>query len=142
MEHATAIAIGFAGLFGLGAIHVLGLRLIIIGTPGPKERPYQTLYMTWSGLVVLHSLEIIAASLFVHYCMTLDWMGSLEADGGVAWYDLFYLTGIAFTTLGMSEIETEGPIRLVIMLLSLGGFMVLTWSATFFYSVWEELWTE
>lgn len=51
---------------------------------------------------------------------------------------MIYFSGINFTTLGYTQIEAMGPIRLINMMQSLGGFMILTWSATFIYSVWKK----
>jgi len=54
--------------------------------------------------------------------------------------DVLYVTGISFSTLGHSSIEVIGPFRLLLMLQSLLGFMLLTWSATFLYSACQEVW--
>lgn len=55
---------------------------------------------------------------------------------------LIYVSGISFATLGYTQIETSGPIRIINMMQALGGFMALTWSATFLYSVCEQAWRE
>jgi hypothetical protein len=34
--------------------------------------------------------------------------------------------------------DANGPIRLMVMMLSLSGFMLITWSATFIYTIWGE----
>lgn len=71
--------------------------------------------------------------------------GALGDLGGAydgSWGGLIYFSGINFATLGYTQIETSGPIRMVNMMQSLGGFMVLTWSATFLYSVCERAWRE
>ncbi|EPX82140.1 hypothetical protein Salmuc_02509 [Salipiger mucosus DSM 16094] len=45
-----------------------------------------------------------------------------------------------FTTLGYTQIELAGDIRIVTMLQSLGGFMILTWSATYLFTVCQRSW--
>ncbi len=66
------------------------------------------------------------------------WFGTFSGayTGSVA--DLIYFSGRTFVTLGFTQMETSGSIRLVAMMQSLGGFMILTWSATFIYSVWQD----
>ena len=56
----------------------------------------------------------------------------------MSWTGLIYFSGINFTSLGYTQIEAAGPLRLINMMQSLGGFMILTWSATFSYSIWSK----
>jgi len=69
----------------------------------------------------------------------LRWLGGFTSHYNGSWSDLIYFSGINFVTLGYTQIETHGPFRLIIMMQSLGGFMLLTWSATFIYSVWGRV---
>lgn len=94
--------------------------------------------VTFFGLLTLHTLEILAFAAI--YRMLLGWR-ALGDFGGIyeaSWNGLIYFSGINFATL----IETSGPIRMINMMQSLGGFMVLTWSATFLYSVCEQAWSD
>jgi len=36
-------------------------------------------------------------------------------------------------------VSTDGAIRMVAMMQALGGFMVITWSATFIYTIWQDV---
>lgn len=38
--------------------------------------------------------------------------------------------------------QTNGSIRIINLMQSLGGFTVLTWSATFLYAICERAWRE
>ena len=58
---------------------------------------------------------------------TYQFQGSIE--------DYIYFSTISYTTLGLSNFQPEGYIRLLAALESLTGFIMLTWSATFFYSL-------
>ena len=69
-------------------------------------------------------------------------LGGLGGSYDTSWGGLIYFSGINFATLDYTQIETSGPIRMINMMQSLGGFMVLTWSATFLYSVCERAWRE
>ncbi len=48
--------------------------------------------------------------------------------------DYFYHSAVSYSTLGLSEVP-EGHLKIMTALESLTGIMLLTWSATFFYSV-------
>jgi hypothetical protein len=51
---------------------------------------------------------------------------------------LIYFSGINFATLGYTQIDTAGSIRMISMMQALLGFMLITWSATFTYTVWQQ----
>lgn len=102
---------------------------------GTDHRAVLTAFL---GLLVLHTLEIIAWAGAYAVLLEAGWFGTFSGayTGSVA--DLIYFSGMTFVTLGFTQMETSGSIRLVAMMQSLGGFMILTWSATFIYSVWQD----
>jgi hypothetical protein len=51
---------------------------------------------------------------------------------------LLYFSGVTFATLGFTAQKAVGAIRLLVMAEALGGFMLITWSATFVYSIWSD----
>lgn len=67
-------------------------------------------------------------------------MGTLGSKFDGTWTGFVYFSGMNFVTLGYANFQADGPIRLVGMMQSLGGFMVLTWSATFIYSISQAMW--
>jgi len=134
-----ALLIGFALVALLGAGHhfaLVGLRHVTLRADA-RARPYQSIIPVFVGLVAIHLTEILAFA--AAYAVLLSWHGTGALDGSDGgWHDLVYFSGINFTTLGHTRIEPEGPIRLISMMQSLGGFMILTWSATFIYTVWKR----
>jgi hypothetical protein len=134
-----ALASGFILVDLLGVFHHLALRALR-GLARPVERrPNITILTAFLGLLVIHTMEIIAFAPAFRLILEIPGMGSLSLeDGPVVWVDLVYYSGINFTTVGYTEITAAGPLRLISMMQSLGGFMVLTWSATFPYSIWRE----
>jgi len=133
-----ALLIGVALVGLLGAFHHLALRGLDRLSGRDRTRPNMTLLAIFSGLLVIHTCEILLFA--VAYAALLEWpsLGELTGDFDGGWEALIYFSGINFTSLGYTQIETSGPIRMVSMMQSLGGFMVLTWSATFIYSAWER----
>lgn len=136
-----ALLIGLGLVSALGVAHHYGLLVVRAMKPNSKDKPNAAIIMTFLGLLVLHTIEIIAFA--AAYWILLHWgiLGNLGGFNGT-WSELIYFSGINFATLGYTQIEVSGPIRIINMMQSLGGFMVLTWSATFLYNVSERAWQE
>ncbi|NHK29690.1 hypothetical protein FF098_017420 [Parvularcula flava] len=128
------------GLLGIG--HHYGLLGIRALKPSSDNRPQLAVIVVFLGLVCLHIIEIVMFAAVYRAILAWGTLGTLGADFGNSWLDLIYFSGINFVTLGYTQIETEGPLKLINMLQSLGGFMVLTWSATFLYANCEKAWKE
>lgn len=81
-----------------------------------------------------HVAEIIwfAVGLFV----SAHWfhLGSLGKSLGHTFMDFFYHSAVTYSTLGVSSLP-EGHLKFITAMESLTGIIILTWSATFFYSV-------
>lgn len=137
-----ALLIGFVLVSALGIAHHYGLLAVRAMKPSSNDKPQAAIMVTFLGLLALHTLEILAFA--AAYRMLLSWgaLGDLGGSFDASWNGLIYFSGINFATLGYTQIETSGPIRIINMMQSLGGFMVLTWSATFLYSVCERAWRE
>jgi len=135
----TALLAGFVLVAALGVFHHAALRGLR-GMARPVEsRPNRSILVAFIGLLVIHTVEILAFALAFRALLEIPDIGSLSLkDGRVTWDDLVYFSGINFTTVGYTNIDASGPFRLISMMQSLGGFMVLTWSATFLYSIWRE----
>lgn len=52
--------------------------------------------------------------------------------------DYVYHSLVTMTTLGLSEFNPEGHIKFITAMQSLLGFMMLTWSATFYYKLFSQ----
>ncbi|HEV7415554.1 MAG TPA: hypothetical protein VGN98_05320 [Tianweitania sediminis] len=131
-----ALLIGLMLVSLLGIFHHVALRLLDRLSGPDLVRPNVTVIAIFLGLLVIHTAEILLYA--VAYAVLLRWpaFGALTGEFSADWESLIYFSGINFTTLGYTQIETSGSIRIISMMQSLGGFMVLTWSATFIYSAW------
>ena len=137
-----ALLLGFALIAALGIAHHYGLLAVRAMKPNSNARPQAAIMVAFLGLLALHTIEVLAFALV--YWALLGWggLGGLGGSYDGSWNGLIYFSGINFATLGYTQIEASGPIRMVNMMQSLGGFMVLTWSATFLHSVCERAWRE
>ena len=137
-----ALLIGFVLVSVLGIAHHYGLLAVRAMKPSSNERPQAAIVVAFLGLLALHTLEVLAFALVYRALLAWGAIGDLGGDFDASWNGLIYFSGINFATLGYTQIETSGPIRIINMMQSLGGFMVLTWSATLLYSVCEQAWRD
>ena len=87
------------------------------------------------GITCVHLVEItIYSGVFFWLHNFTEIGGFTEAFENNVW-DYFYFSGVNYTTLGMSEFYPVGHFKVLAFTEALNGFMMLTWSATFFYSL-------
>lgn len=135
---ALALALGLLGVALLGAWHLAGLLLLKRLKPSGEGQGYLAVLTTFWGLLALHVSEILWCALMIAGLLMLDGAGTVAGGIGSDTAGVLYLAGITFTSLGFTGQTVQGPVSLLLMLLSLGGFMLITWSATFVYTLWEE----
>ena len=133
-----ALALGLLGVAFLGAWHLGGLLLLKRLKPSGNGEGYFAVLITFWGLLALHVSEILWCSLMIAGFLAMDGAGVVTGGSGSDAAGLLYLAGITFTTLGFSGQTVQGPLSLLLMFVALGGFMLITWSATFVYTLWEE----
>lgn len=133
-----ALLTGFLLVAMLGIAHHFGILCVRRCMPRMKHQTHRAVLTAFLGLLVLHTLEIVAWA--GAYAVMLDgnWFGTLGGSYSGSAEDLIYFSGMNFVTLGFTQLKTDGAIRIISMMQSLGGFMILTWSATFIYSVWQD----
>jgi hypothetical protein len=134
----VVLACGFALLFAYGLVHLLGLELIRKTRPRQEKYRFLGLLFTFWGLAVLHMAEISLAAFVLAQLLSVPGLGSLSEGFGSSAADHLHFAGVSFATLGYTQLEAHGAIRLLVMMLSLSGFMLITWSATFIYTIWGE----
>ncbi len=130
-----ALIVGFCLVALLGVFHHFALSGLRRMTAGDKTHPDVAIIVAFVGLLLIHVTEILIFA-GVYRIMLVNGWGYMVSEGP-EWAELIYFSGISFTTLGFGEAEIGGPMKLVSMMQALGGFMVLTWSATFIYSIWK-----
>jgi hypothetical protein len=111
-----ALLLGFSLVIGLGVAHHYGLLAVRTIKPNSKNRPQAAIMATFLGLLSLHTLEILAFA--VIYRALLGWGGLGDLGGAYdeTWSGLIHFSGINFATLGYTQIETSGPIRMINMM--------------------------
>lgn len=62
-------------------------------------------------------------------------LGSFTEKFNGGFQDYFYFSTISYSTLGLSSFNPTGHLKILTGLEALTGFIMLTWSATFFYNL-------
>ncbi|MEQ3624207.1 MAG: ion channel [Celeribacter sp.] len=138
----TALFVGVALVALLGVLHHFGVSSLRRVWPHPERSANMAILGSFMCLMALHLIEILLFAGAYRVLLTWPDFGSFSGDFDGSWTDLIYYSGINYTTLGFTGIDTVGPIKLVSMMQSLGGFMVLTWSATIIYAICSQAWEE
>jgi|TARA_R100000501_G_scaffold17610_2_gene33075 hypothetical protein len=138
----TVLACGAAILFLFGLVHMGGLEFIRWAKPNQQKHRYVGLLFTFWGLAALHLAEIGLGAVALSLLLSYPEYGALSSGFGSSAADYLYFAGVSFATLGYTQLEAHGAIRLFVMMLSLSGFMLITWSATFIYTIWGESFRE
>ncbi|SEM80504.1 Ion channel [Palleronia salina] len=137
----AALLIGTCLVAAMGHVHHHALTTLGRLAPNPQAGSSRAVHVTFLGLLLLHLAEILVFALVNRWLLRWEALGG-TTSGPLDWADVIYLTGVNFTTLGLARINLTGDIRIVTMLQSLGGLMLLTWSATYLFSVCRQSWRE
>ncbi|MDQ8194895.1 ion channel [Coraliomargarita sp. SDUM461004] len=85
-------------------------------------------------LVSVHLVVIMGFAVGLYFLSLTSGAGQLEGGLEQNFMDFFYHSAVTYSTLGMSEMP-QGHLKFMTALESLTGIILLTWSATFYYSV-------
>ena len=133
---ATLVAVGLAVL-----VHYEGLSLVSrwLGRHhGPHSRR-KVLYAIYA-MLALHITEIWIFGLAVWMLLFYPGTGSVAGAHPLQLFDAVYLAAMTYTTVGFGDVAPVGPVRFLAGTMSLTGFVLITWSASFTYLEMERFW--
>jgi uncharacterized protein YhhL (DUF1145 family) len=133
---ATLIAVAIVVL-----IHYEGLAIISSWLAKRRETISRrnVLYGIFSVLA-LHVLEIWVFGITVWLLLKYPETGHVAGADPLHLLDSIYLASVTYTTVGFGDVTPIGPIRLIAGTMSLTGFVLITWSASFTYLEMERFW--
>lgn len=135
-----------AGLIGLAlvlvtvAIHYEALRILGRAMAGSRIRPRVKVMVVILGCMTAHLVEILIYAAALALVLRAPALGSIEGLFTGTATDLIYFAMTSYTTLGIGEVYPTGPLRLIVGMASLNGFLLITWSASFTYLVMQRYW--
>jgi hypothetical protein len=86
-------------------------------------------------IVVIHLIEILWFTAGYYIALEYCGIGRFTSSFKPVFLDYFYYSLVTYTTLGLSEFSAEGYLKIITGLEALTGFILITWSATFFYTL-------
>jgi len=145
-EHWDANAIVFtATVVAVGAVvlvHYEGLSLLSRSlAQRTSHRRRKVLYGIF-GVLALHVLEMWIFGLTAAGLLLLPNTGSITGANPLGLLDAVYLAGTTYTTLGFGDLTPVGPIRFLVGMIALTGFVLVAWSASFTYLEMSRDWRE
>lgn len=133
-------------MFGIGLmalsvlIHYEALRLTGQILPRLPIRPRQRVMVVIAGCLAGHLLEVAIYALGFLLLHRLQGLGTIEGTFSGSFADFLYFSLSSFTTLGIGDIFAHGPLRLLVGIEALNGFLLITWSASFTYLMMQRYW--
>lgn len=133
---ATTLAVSLSVL-----VHYEGLALISNWLAKRRElhSRRKVLYSIFSVLA-LHVTEIWIFGITIWLTLQYPETGFIKGADPLHLLDAVYLSAVTFNTLGFGDLVPVGPIRFIAGTMSLTGFVLITWSASFTYLEMERYW--
>ncbi len=89
--------------------------------------------------VVAHLLEILIFAIALEFMLLHDMIRfSINAPD---FFDIFYFSGTTYTTVGYGDIVLIGSGRIIAVVESLMGLVLIAWTASFTYYEMNRKWT-
>ena len=135
-EWVAAILVTLAGLVtvgGFAVLHYEGLAVLHRWRFGASTvSRLEDVVVAVLGLTVLHLIQIVGWGLLFWLAMHWTEAGVIDAGRPVGLLEAIYVSGLNYSTLGLGgDLEPAGPIRVLVVMESLVGLMMIAWSANF-----------
>jgi len=89
-------------------------------------------------LFLIHLLEIAWYSLMMYFAYEIWGVSGFQGDVSLSIDDYVHIAASSFTTLGSLTHTPHSELAVIIDSISLVGFMMLTWSATYYYNIFSN----
>lgn len=127
--------ISFSMILATALFHHHGLCWIACQYSDRGKSRFYALPVTMFGITLLHLAEISAYAILYFFLNTQTDLGGFTDSFVSTIWNYLYFSGANYTTLGLSEFYPTGHFKVLTFTESLNGFLLITWSATFFYSM-------
>ena len=134
---ALAIALVASSVF----VHFEALARLNLVIPRVPLAPRFRVLLVMIALLGVHCAEvaIFAAGLLV--AVDSGYLGHVAGVQELGIAEALYVSVATYTTVGYGDLAPVGPIRLIMGLEALTGFLLLTWSASFTFLEMQRYWS-
>ena len=137
MELALGLAISVCLAAGVILMHFGALSTLRSGLPRLGLARGWQMAVGVFALFLAHLLEIALYAVAYWVISRVTSQPSFAQGSVDSALDLLHFSATAFSTLGLSDLEAKGLCKLVAPLEGLVGFTMITWSATYTFSMVE-----
>jgi len=117
------------------ALHLMADRMMQL-----THRRRIHLLMSVFGALLAHVIEIALYGIGFYLLVKSGDLGSLIGANGFSLSDCLYFSISNYTSLGMGDIQPEGPLRFVAGIEALTGLVLITWTASFLFLEMQKIW--
>lgn len=140
MALALAVAAALGLIVATVLVHYEALSIAGRLMRGFHVRPRQRVLVAILTCMVAHLLAVLILAGLLAVLVQVPGMGRIAGAFEPGVRDFVYLALTSYTTLGIGDLWPEGPIRLVVGVAALNGFLLITWTASFTYLVMQRYW--
>lgn len=121
-------------------LHYEALERFNNGLPRLSLPPRARVLVLIVGLMVVHTTEIWIFGVGLFEVAQWPGFGRVAGVNELHLLDAVYLSTVTYTTVGYGDLTPQGPLRLLLGIESLSGFLLVTWSASFTYLEMQRDW--
>lgn len=136
----VTLMLGLSLLTATVLIHYETLRMTGRIMPRLRIRPRQRILVVIAACLAAHLVEIMLYAAVLAALHVNPVFGTIEGEFTSSAVDYVYFSLTSYTTLGIGEVYPTGPLRLIVGIEALNGFLLITWSASFAYLNMQRDW--
>lgn len=121
-------------------VHFEALERLNAILPRLQFAPRFRVLLVMFALLGVHSLEVAIFAVGLLVAVDGGYLGHVAGAQDLGFADALYISATTYTTVGYGDLAPVGPIRLIMGLEALTGFLLLTWSASFTFLEMQRYW--
>ena len=137
MSILITLTIAFVSALASIVFHYWSLRLVTQSTKQFTSHFLMSVTVVIC-LFIIHFAEIMWFSVVLFISHTEIGLAGFQQPVSLTMIDYIQISAVSFTTLGGFFSAPIDELALLIALISLTGFMMLTWSATYYYNIFSN----
>ena len=121
-------------------IHYEVLRGLHVGLPKLRIRVQSKLVVAILVAFVAHAVEIVLYGIALFVLIRYAGAGDLGGHRDASFLDCLYFSAETYTSLGLGDVASKGPVRFLAGAAALNGLLLIAWTASFLYLAMERFW--